>query len=489
MPPAAPGRSVRLVRAALFLVALGLGTFALRSAWRLYQQVPAVALGRIDWPTIERRRASLGGEAGEGRVLAILSNHVTRAYQKPTELPDLLRDAQAGAAQVRSTALPRLQIAALVLLAAQRDQVPPDEQWARVKPYLEGLQTASLAHHLLALEAADAAALQQAGLLDGIAARVAELHFNEVHGPLLQYLVGELTTFEAARAAAGDAAGAALAQQLADRWLRDWIIEPGPAGLRLLAADLLGQRLEQRGVQPDLVAKCRAWRAAYRTAAGTMPAWPALFDVNDAPLPPRAATAPRDYVNVTWAAGTLTGAMLLALVGGLFWIATPGSVLSVRAAALTAVVALAVAFAGVFVIAARPAWVDSECQRWARFLSDNAGHLGWPQLPGVAAALAALAVFALATLLRHTMRDPVPAQPDKRPPIVGAHASWPATLGGVATVAVLVLAPLTVCMSVIARVMLFHFSHVQPQNADLLLRTLADPAAQGLLSALQAWHP
>lgn len=481
---------MRLGRAAAFLMALALGAFALRAAWRLYQEVPAVALGRVDWRAIERRRASFAGEAGEGRILAILSNHVTRAYQRPTELPDLLRDAQAGAAQIRSTALPRLQMAALVLLAAQRDQVPPDEQWARVKPYLEGLQTASLAHQLLALQVADIGVLQKAGLQDGVAARVAELHFSDVHGPLLQSFVAELARFEVSRTAAGDAAGAALTRQVADRWLRDWILEPGPAGLRLLAADLLAQRLEQRGIQPDLVAKCRAWRTAYRTAAKAAPAPPGLFNVGEAPLPStRLVTEPRNFVCTMWLAGALAAALVLALLGGLFWIGTRESALSPRSATVTVIVAVVVVVGSLIVIAWQPDLIYTECQRWTRIMGESAGQLGWPRLPVVAAALVTLVGPALVTLVRRRTRPAVAPQPGKHPPVQHRRASWLATLGGMATVSILVLGPLTAGAAIIARMLLFYFGLLQPREAESLLRALADPNAQGLLTALRAWTP
>ena len=43
----------------------------------------------------------------------------------------------------------------------------------------------------------------------------------------------------AEREQAGDSAAAGVCRAVLHHWLRAWVLEPGPAGLRLLAADLL----------------------------------------------------------------------------------------------------------------------------------------------------------------------------------------------------------------------------------------------------------
>lgn len=389
-PPAARGR--RAAAAACLLGAALLTAIAAGRLHALWTHLPQPSLRRLDPAALRSARTALAGTARDAMLLVALSDQFTEALRRPDRVGRLLEDAHTVAPTVRAAGVVRLQLAAARLLQLEHAQAPPADLWPAVRAYLEGLERASFDHHLPALLDAETAVYVRLGLPPGTAARLALHSLGAAHGPLLQHLVAGLRRVAAERREAGDGPAAALCDRLARRVLRQWTLDAAPAGLRLLAADLLADWLSA-GPEPPAAADsgvadgCRDWRAAYRSAARTLPPPPPLLSVSDVPTPAwhRATCLARRLALTAWLAAALGGAAVAALATAAFWLRSPRADLSARRTLAAVLAVLAVAAAGCAVVVRWPELVQADCQR----ASDR--QLGLPRLPLAGAAAGVLA--------------------------------------------------------------------------------------------------
>ncbi|MCK4343420.1 MAG: hypothetical protein KAY37_17035 [Phycisphaerae bacterium] len=472
------GRLVVLAAALLLSVA---GVSRLRALWL---DLPVPSLKRIDWDAVRQARETTTGDAREGRILAIISNHFTTALHHPDRLHELLADARGGIRLLRRSQLGRLQVSALTLLHLERAGVPAEEWWLRLRLYLEGLDNASFAHFLPALLAADAAIYADQGLGPGTARGVALVNSGAAHGPFLQYFVARLRQLAAQRRQAGDHETADLCEQIVHRLLRQWILDPGPAGPRLLAAELLADSLEAQATpsastsEATLARKLRRWRAAYTANAADIPLAPSVLRVVDAPTPVAAVgwSLARWIALAIWTATALIPVGLIAVATGAFWIKAGVPETGRRRYRLVAVwQAIFIVLIGWGVLVWSPELVHDDLLRIddLRRAEDEANHFGLPYLPFVAAATA------LVVLLTVSL---VGSRPEAKHPLMTKMACSAAVSWLTLSILLLVLTSVTDRFRRDYEVMLSHPGHEQ-------LNKIADPNAEGLLDELRAWAP
>ena len=165
---------------------------------------------------------------------------------------------------LRRTQLGRLQLAALVMLNLERAGAPPEQWWPAVEPLLRGLERAEFPHFLPAVATYYATVFETLALSPGTARLQACRTVGHPHGPFLQLLTARLERIASARAEAGDDS-AKLCRLTARRLLRQWVLDPGPIELRLLAADLLSAELAAASAPlgaSELAEQLQRWRQA-----------------------------------------------------------------------------------------------------------------------------------------------------------------------------------------------------------------------------------
>nr|QDY92646.1 hypothetical protein fos2004AM_00015 [uncultured Planctomycetota bacterium] len=471
--PAPPTARRRLGPLALLLAAAALtiiGAAQLHSVW---SKLPGPSLKRLDWDAFWDAQDEIAGRAQEGSILVIISRHFTRALHEPDRLPVLIDDARAGAARLPHTHLGRLQLAALTMLGLERDGTPAAQWWPRLRVYLEGLDNASFPHFMPDLIEAEASILTQLGLRPGPARRAALGQVGSAHGPLLQYFVRQMHAVAAERRRAGDEASADRCQRIVCRLLREWVLAPGPAGLRLLAAELLADTLDEAAdpsaasTAVTIARKCRAWRSAYRgSAAAIASPPPALRIVGDPTCAWSVTPSLLSWLALAaWTASAAAAVGLLALLTGVFWIKTGTSP---RRGSRQLVAAVLAAVMIVLVGWQATVWApDLVAADFQRIESDQ---LGLPRMPFIAALVGWL-LAGLAALLGG--RNAQPKQPVGR----SAAITW--------LVLSVLLLPLVFAADIFRRE--YDAGLAYPLNEQL--SQIADPNADGLLDELRAWHP
>lgn len=441
------------------LVLTGIAAAQFRALWR---QLPGPAVANLDRDALRDARGRYAARAREGLILLINSDAFTAALHEPSRLDEIIATTRQTATMVPHSHLPRLQIAALALARLERDQVPIEQWWLRMEGYLSGLDDAPLDHLTHDLLEAETETYRRLGLRAGTARRMALGGSGYAHGPLLQFIVARLDQLALH---AEDADIAARCTRLADRLLRDWLLEPGPPELKLLAADLLAARVAEE--QPALAQRCRAVRAAYHAGAAPLPALPMLLRVTE-----NATPAARDGLRVAHSLGTtivLLGAAVclavVALLGSPLWIAR-GAPTTFAEYALAAAPGCLLVLAAVLtpVVASGPLLEDLRRE----------GHegLGGPRL-ALVASVATLAVLVAATLLAR--RTPHARVGHRAARLAGA--SW--------LIVSLALLP------VVWQTRAAHDTYQQAlaRPADDLFTILGGPEAAALLAEVRAWHP
>jgi hypothetical protein len=185
-----------------------------------------------------------GGPVSHSAALAILGRQFTAAMHDDAAMTTLRGQLAGYSSATGGAALGRLIQAAVVLRELERGRAPPETWWLAVEPYLEGLDRADFAHGAAAYRRALAEGYVRAGRPAYVAWDLANAQVgNAFHAPLV-FLVTRLEVLAAARQAAGDAAGAQLCTRIVRRVLRQFVLEPGPIGTRLAAADLLADELD-----------------------------------------------------------------------------------------------------------------------------------------------------------------------------------------------------------------------------------------------------
>lgn len=458
---------------------IGLGAFLLflggaLATWRVVARLPALqmeALAARDLNGAIRNayRAAPASAAAGIRVMES-SEDVTAALFGRRSIDEAARRCAQRAQMTTNTQLPRLQQAALALLALDRLSAPPDQQWRAMEPYVGGLGEVSFAHYQRDALDVLAGAAVACGATPGVAADFAVMRFGTPHGPFLQYFAERLTALSAALSQAeGTAAAGARCRQIARRLLKQWVLEPAPAGLRLLAADLLIRDL-QNDAQVDvstarIVTDLTQWAQACRNEMRRRPT--GQLDLRRQPV---AAVQEyrvfRNYLAMTaWCGGAAAAAMLLLL--GSCWTALgrdrPEPAVASRA------MALGCAGGGFIVICALAILLRAD-----DLLADFSW--AWPRLPmyaaGMTLVMAGLAAFVLM---------------DSR---LGATPRW--RLAGVyigVSCAALLLAGALLCFALLAA----GSQQAYDAATALALRDeiafLAGAGADSFLVSLRAWSP
>lgn len=463
--------------AVLLLIALVVSAVDLARIRGLWRSLPGPSLSRVDWDAFQQARSQYSQKAREGWILAIVSNHLTTARHHPGELATLLDDARAGAAMLRDTQLGRLQLAALTLLRLEQDNVPPEDWWNQVRGYLDGLERAAFDHFMPELITAEAAAFTRLGLGPGSAQRLALTRLGGKHTPLLQYLAERLQRVADELRQAGDLPAAERCERMIRRLLRQWLLAPGPDGVRLLAAELLADQLDAGAATIDaaeLAEKCRRWRTAYRARAASLPDHAPLLRIGDEPAPDAGSTHLGTWlIRIGWTAAALLAAALLGVLSGPAWLrpATHGTSWIRYALTCGAPILILCGSIGVssFDLAAEDLRRASELT-----MGGDAPRLGLPLIPIFAGVLSVVVVALSAMIGRRIAWAPVAAL---RHVAVSAVVTW-------------------LLLSIALLPMISHAASLRggveaalARPLEAQLRELADPNTDGLLDDLRAWQP
>ncbi len=509
--PRPAARFALLGAAALLTIA------ALAALLKLWQALPFAEV-QTRGPAALATLQKAGGDAPlavqEGLLLAKLANQFTAGRHHP-EVVSTWRDETARQlATLRRSQLGRLQQAAMRMLELEQAQRPMDLWWFMLKPFLGGLERASFDHFQAEVLAYTAATLETAGLSPGTAAQLAYGRQRFPHGPFLEYFVRRL---EAAgdQAARQDPSGPESCRLIVQGLLRQWILAPGPAELRVLAARLLAEDLERRGRGPatasatqadqgvpaqsavpsNLAADLRAWVARYRASVQARPAPVSLLWLETEPL---LAPAAHDRL-VKWLG--LCAWLLLPLgvftVAGLacgwYWALGAARSWNWRAAFLYGgLVTLAMLVGGTV-------WVNAAYhQLYAEFRGAERTTVLLPH-EWISAGLA-LAGLLLAVLL--PLRRPAPAPLPVMARKLGLSATSPkasptgpasrprlARLAAIAAAAWLLLAVALLACAKFAERSRANFEREVAASVQRGDPALADPAADRLLDGLRAWTP
>ena len=445
----------------LALVLTWVGASQFRALW---WRLPGPTIGEVDWDAVRDARGRYGGRAREGLIIVVNSNGFTDALHDPGRLDALITTTRQTASMVPHSHLPRLQVAAMALARLERDEVPIEKWWARLEGYLSGLDDAPLDHMMNDLLQAEEETYRRMGLDHGTAVRMALNTTGASHGPLLQFVVSRLD-----RLAAGveDDAVAARCMRLATRLVRDWLLEPGPAELKLLAADLLARRLVDENAA--LAERCRMARATYHARATVRSSLPYLIRAVDHPTPAAAAgfTVAHELGRTIWLAATAVCLLVLGLVGAPLWIA--------RGRGLTWTDCAWAALPGLLLVAAALLMpVVAEGPMLEDLRREGHENTGGPRMAGVAV-LATLLVVALVALI--PLRRGEQAERYWHRLARAAGVSW-----------------LIVSLALVPMVWRADAAHATYQEAlaqptDELFTALGGAEAEALLAEVAAWQP
>jgi len=463
------------------VLAVWLGALALTAlaAWRgvaLWKSTPHAQTERLDSDQIiaafQDANAQAPADVRDGLLLASLSHIFTAAMLRE----DLLADAHARTNEfflgVRTSQLGRLQQAALALLDLDAHGAPPEVQAVTLQPYLSGLDRASLTHHEAAVLAHNARVFRTLGVSTGTAAELARLRAGHPHNPLLEFLAPRLEALAENREQAGDNETASTYRRLVLRWLRDWVLEPGQAGTRLLAAQQLADAgpASSRPVLPaDLSTLLRTWRASYLDESRRRPV--ELLGSLHQPcvLPQEHDALVRALSFATWTAGACAPVVLLGLIGGvalLFRRTSPLGRGSLLAAALGA---LLVVLVHLLTISFAAEWIRADFRRDFTTLSGCWRH------PLLAAGLAVLATTLLGAFAPRPQHGP---------------ASRAARLAAVWLSTWLILAAVLLALTIRAESRLAEYqSHLGAALDAGEMQAMLGPDAEQRLAPLRAWTP
>lgn len=416
-PPAEETRASR-TQLLVLAAAIALSFFAGAQTWRLWRRLPGVQVRHIEpaayQAAFERTRSRMSPEGTEGLVAVNLSTLFTAALRQPGVYAANRTTVEHMTARLRRTQLGRLQLAAFVMLELERAGRPVETWWPQLEPVLAGLQTADFPHFLPEVLAAQAAAFESLGLEPGAARVEARRVLGQPHGPFLEFFCDRLRRVAVARRAAGDDS-ARQCEELVRRLLRSWTLAPAPAGLRLLAADLLARDIESSRMaetptadEAALADELRRWRDGYRTAAklafartGTNVPLVSLH-LGPEPAPGLYKNLVQSLATTLWAAAAglaAAGATVVCLVGSL---RTPRAGPTNRSKYLLTCASTVAAVTAVLTAVA--IWWPELAITDLRCLGEEG--LGWPRLP-VGAALLTLALLALTALPRPVTNTPL----------------------------------------------------------------------------------
>lgn len=477
----APSRpSSVLLPAAFLLIALAISPLAAWSALRFFFNLAPARLALLYASRTQRAQldAALAAaldrspQTREAHALLRASQEFTRTLQAAYGDSRGAYDAEHRIAQIvqplRHTGFGPYQLLAARLLALQRSGQPLDTWWASILSAMPANDGPPPHHFQQVLIEAWADAYESLRVRPGAAAAAAAGIVGHPHGPLLERLTDRLLAIARQREDSGDTRAAQLCRTALARLLRAWVLDVGPAGPRLAAAELLVRVLQDwpdapAGLQEDL----RRWREAYHQAVMRRPR--TVIGIRD-----EATLCPREHerlvawtATVLWMSSAAAAAGLTGLVLGWFWLGRHRAAVPVRWAALRGSL-------GTFVIlAAGLAWVVLAADSVREDLRSDASALRyWWRLPMVAVATA-LAVIVL------------PGGPGERQ----GRAARRARIGASAVTTWLFLAlAVWLCTALATRHERAFERAVRSACADPVA-AVSGRGVESLLEGLRRWHP
>ncbi|MFQ5807043.1 MAG: hypothetical protein ACE5I3_11405 [Phycisphaerae bacterium] len=464
-----------LLGALLVSVAAGWNAVSLCVRLPLVRTLPRFLPVELRRETLRRSLRSAPPEVREAFALQLASDTLAGALMgqvEPERLQSIIADAVA--IQSRSQVGRLQQVAARMWLMEQLDE-PLGNWWPSSRLFLEGMQRADLAHYQAPLAQHWARAYESLLLAPGTAYGLAVGAVGQPHGPFLLFVVERVRRVINERHPAGDAAAATTCRQVLYRLLRQWVLEAGPAGLRLLAADLLAESLEADSAAtttPEMQAitqDLRAWRSAYRRAARERP-----MTILDAYRRPALAPAVHErLVNrlalTTWLGSATLAAGVAALLLGWAWLGRGRIVIRAGRLSLRAIVV-----AGIVTVAGA-AWVYLWPESVREDLRGDFSSLRyWWHHPFVAAGLTLILVLAGGLL-------------ERLPP--GRTSDFLARLGTVAAGTWLVLGLALWGSAIAGEFARRDYERVTRAAHEDAVTAMIGPEAEHHLAALRQWEP
>lgn len=401
------------------LAALILSLLALLLTFRVVVRLPDVAVFRVSGsPAADQATQTVladvlrnAPQARDGLQLVNWSQRFTDASRSGDPAP-LEASIAEGIGRLGHSGFARLQLLAARLLQQERAGQPPQAWAATARPILDSIPLDGAPTYQASLQRAVAQAFAARGLRPGVAALLAQSDIRHPHGPLLQFVAERVGRCADALPADDGETAAALRRGLV-RALRPLVLDEGPAGLRLLAADLLADLLPAAPpLSPsvsnrDVVDALTRWTARYRAAAAARP--PGAIGGGS-----EAFAAPREHARfatwlglLAWALGS-TGALSIAALAALPFAGPRESrPVPLPTFCRSGAVAAALIAGGWLCIAMAEPWVLSDLRQ------ANAGGLPGLKTAGAAAGLALAALLISVAAARP--RQATPKAPESRP--------------------------------------------------------------------------
>jgi hypothetical protein len=476
-----PKRNPRVnVAALIVLVAAGavsaLAAWSALGLWRglPYSQITALP-GEEVVAAFRAASASAPEQVRAAWLLADVGKQFTAALRDEAALERLGGEVASYAAGQTHTQLGRLQQAATRMLELERAATPIEQWWPALEPYLVGLSRANFAHFEHELIVAWTDVYRSLGVAPGTACRNARLQVGHPHGPFLQYFVMRLRRVAQVEEQRGNAAGAQTCRTVMRCLLRQWVLDPGPPGVRLLAADLLADLLEAEPASTAassasrLAQDLRAWRALYHDSACERP-------VEFLRLTSEPSLCPREYERLftwlalsTWTCAAAIGLGLVVLLTG--WaglIRRRGKAHPLRAFIMATIVTAVIVATGVLWLRFAPDTIREDFRRdWS-----VTSLAEWWRYPLVSAALA-IVLVSVPALVRRAPGGGKPARLVRLS--AGASATW------------LVLATLGLVCILAADAAQTAYERATHAAALDPLRAIVGPDADRLLDGLRSW--
>lgn len=477
--PARVSRGLLLVMLAA-LVASVIAAVQLHALWRSLPGPARAALNRdVVRSTFARARPNYTAPARQGLLLVISGQEFNDALRNSDRLPALADELRNRLAALRDTDVGRLQFLAATLEQRRLAGQTPLEWWPAVQPLLAGLRGGRFRHFLNELLAAEAAVYQELGLRPAVALCTAQDNIGWPHGPYLQVLAARLTELAAALAADGQPEAAATCRTALREVLRQWVLEPGPPSVRLLAADLLARELESAAADDpamaddaaaSIIEKCRAWRTRYHARAAAAPEPPLVLRLGEDPPPAPFAVPLRLLAWALWlAAAAATAGVVAILTYTRGWRRGVASVKRRGRRMLSLAPATVLLIGGGIHAVLRDTRFDQDLRRL-----DQAGG-GWPTLVWLAVGATVMLLAAAAAL--HARRKP----PQPRRAWLAMARTAATTWLALALAALLSIIPV--------RNQMFYYEMMCARGLEAATAAIASPLDHTLIAVLEAWRP
>ena len=311
----------------VFVVAAAVNIVAAWMLMAFFARLPAAQLKQVDAGALHAAlvagQADVSDEVTDADVLVRVARRFERAWLDPGDAGTLDQNLARELSSVRTTFLGRIYHAAFVVLAAERRSASAAQRWSAAEPWLRGLDHEVLAHRGQNYLAFLARVYQASGVSAATAREATDQAFlGAAHHTVLQYFSAWLRAAEADCEGRGDEAGALTARRVRLAWLKQSVLESGPAGLRLLAADLLADDLATTEDTAAIAHDLRDWRAAYRQEALRRDVSYLGLQPRPALVPTRQRTLVRSMHLAMWLGAASAGAGLVALLTAWRWILT-----------------------------------------------------------------------------------------------------------------------------------------------------------------------